>query len=47
MTWIVKLYIGGKVFEEEVIAANMADARRAALSRNPSAKVMGATVKFK
>lgn len=47
MTWIVRLYIGGKTFEEEVYAANMADARRAALARNPSAKVLGATVKFK
>jgi len=46
MTYIVRLYVAGKVFEEEVIAANPQDARETALARNPTAKVMGVTVKF-
>tara|TARA_B100001142_G_scaffold319168_1_gene362306 strand:+ start:2001 stop:2144 length:144 start_codon:yes stop_codon:yes gene_type:complete len=46
MTFLVKLYVAGTVFEEEVIAANPQDARRTALARNPSAKVMGVNVKF-
>lgn len=43
----VKLYIGGKVFEEIVEATNFQTARETALQRNPSAKVVGVTAVFK
>jgi len=46
MTFLVKLYVGGKVFTEEVQAVNPQDARETALARNPRAKVMGVNVKF-
>ena len=46
MTYVVKLYVGGKVFEEEVQAVNQRDARETALARNPKAKVVGVNVKF-
>jgi len=46
MTYIVKLYVGGKVFEEEVQAVNQRDARETALARNPKAKVIGVNVRF-
>ena len=46
MTYVVKLYVGGKVFEEEVQAVNPQDARETALARNPKAKVMGVNVRF-
>ena len=46
MTFLVKLYVGGKVFEEEVQAVNQRDARETALARNPKAKVVGVNVKF-
>jgi hypothetical protein len=46
MTFVVKLFVGGKVFEEEVQATNAQDARWTALARNPKAKVMGVNVKF-
>ena len=41
MKWEVKLYVGGKVFTEEVYASNYRDARETATARNPSAKVIG------
>lgn len=43
----VKLYVGGKVFEEIVEAINYEDARQTALARNPNAKVVGVTAIFK
>jgi hypothetical protein len=46
MTYVVKLYVGGKVFEEEVQAVNQRDARETALARNPKAKVIGVNVRF-
>ena len=46
MKWIVEMYVGGKTFKEEVYAANMADARRTAIARNPTAKVMSVNVKL-
>lgn len=46
MTYVVKLYVGGKVFDEEVQATNPQDARQTALARNPYAKVVGVNVKF-
>jgi hypothetical protein len=46
MIYVVKLYVGGKVFEEEVQATNPKDARETALARNPKAKVVGVNVRF-
>ena len=40
MTWIVKMFSAGKVFNVEVIAGNL-NARTAALARNPHATVVG------
>jgi hypothetical protein len=39
----VQLYVAGKVFYEEVQARDYEDAKRTALARNPSAKVVGVT----
>jgi hypothetical protein len=47
MKYIVDLYIGGKVFKEEVQASNPRDARETAQIRNPSAKIIGVNVSFK
>ena len=41
MKWEVKLYVGGKVFTEEVYASSHRDARETATARNPRAKVIG------
>ena len=41
MKWEVKLYIGGTVFNEEVIAVNREDAKNTALARNPTARLIG------
>ena len=41
MKWEVKLYVGGKVFTEEVYASNYQDAKETATARNPKAKVIG------
>ncbi len=41
MKYEVKLYVGGKVFIEEVQAVNNQDAKETALARNPRAKVIG------
>ena len=46
MEWVVSLYAAGKVFQEEVIAANREDALRTAKARNPTAKVMGVNAQF-
>ena len=46
MKCAVKLYVAGKVFEELVYAANYDDARKTAISRNPTARVIGVNVKF-
>jgi hypothetical protein len=42
----VQLYVAGKVFYEDVIAANYKDARITALQRNPTAKVISVTAIF-
>ena len=47
MKYIVDLYVGGKVFKEEVQAINPKDARETALARNPKAKVVSVNVSFK
>jgi hypothetical protein len=41
MIWEVKLYVGGKVFTEEVRATNYQDAKETAVARNPKARVVG------
>ncbi len=41
MKWEVKLYVGGRVFTEEVYASNYQDAKETATARNPRAKVIG------
>jgi len=47
MKYIVDLYVGGKVFKEELQAISPRDARETALARNPKAKVVGVNVSFK
>jgi len=47
MKYEVKLYIGGKVFTEEVYANNNQDAKVTVLARNPTAKVIGVNVVFR
>ena len=47
MKWEVMLYVGGQTFNEIVIARNMNDARKTALARNPTAKVISVTASFK
>ena len=42
----VKLYIAGKVFVEEVFAANYEDAKKTAIARNPTAQVISVNVKY-
>ena len=42
----VTLYVAGKVFDEVVQVANYDDARRTALARNPTAKIIGVTAVF-
>ena len=41
MKFEVKLYVGGKVFTEEVHVSNYQDAKVTATARNPRAKVIG------
>ena len=43
----VQLYVCGKVFYEEVEARDYQDAKRTALARNPSAKVISVNAVFK
>jgi len=47
MKWDVKLYIGGTIFTESVIATNMSNARQTAIARNPTAKVISVTASFR
>jgi hypothetical protein len=42
----VQLFVAGKVFDEIVEAKDYQDAKRTALARNPSAKVIGVTAVF-
>jgi len=46
MKYEVKLYVGGKVFTESLEASNNQDARKTALARNPTAKVIGVNPVF-
>ena len=47
MNWTVKLYVGGKVFEEKVIATDYQSAKLTALARNLTVKVIGVNPTFK
>lgn len=47
MKYVVDLWVGGKVFKEEVYANSPKDARQTAEVRNPTAKVVGVNVSFK
>jgi hypothetical protein len=47
MKYEVKLYVAGKVFTEEVQAANYQDAKDTAVARNPKAKVIGVNPVFR
>ena len=47
MKWEVKLYVGGTIFTESVIATNMSNARVTAQARNPTAKIISVTASFK
>ena len=42
----VTLYVAGKVFDETVEARDYESARRTALARNPTAKVVSVTAVF-
>ena len=46
MKCVVKLYVAGKVFEEVVNAINYDDAKKTAIARNPTSRVIGVNVKF-
>jgi hypothetical protein len=46
MKCAVKLYVAGKVFEEVVNAINYDDAKKTAISRNPTARIIGVNVKY-
>jgi hypothetical protein len=39
----VQLYVAGKVFDEIVEAKDYQDAKKTALARNPTAKIVGVT----
>lgn len=43
----VQLYVAGTVFYETVIAKDYKEAKEVALARNPNAKVISVTAKFK
>ena len=47
MKWEVKLYVGGTIFTESVIATSMSNARVTAQARNPTAKIISVTASFK
>jgi hypothetical protein len=42
----VQLFVAGKVFDEIVEARDYQDAKRTAIARNPSAKVISVTAVF-
>ena len=42
----VQLYVAGKVFDEIIEARDYHDAKRTAIARNPSAKVISVTSIF-
>jgi len=42
----VKLYVAGKVFIETVHARDYEDARKTAIARNPTARVLGVNARL-
>ena len=46
MKCVVELYVAGTRFKEEVIAKNFDHARKTAIARNPSARVISVNLKF-
>jgi hypothetical protein len=46
MKYEVQLYVGGKIFKEEVYANSPKDARETAKVRNPTARIIGVNAKF-
>jgi hypothetical protein len=42
----VQLFVAGKIFDEIVEARDYQDAKKTAISRNPSAKVISVTAVF-
>jgi hypothetical protein len=46
MKYIVDLYVGGKVFKEEVYANSPKDAKETAQARNPTAKIVAVNATF-
>jgi len=47
MKYFVELYVGGKVFKEEVYANSPKDARETAQNLNKYAKIIAVNVSFK
>lgn len=47
MKYIVDLYVGGKVFKEEVYANSPKEAKETAKVRNPFAKVISINASFR
>jgi hypothetical protein len=47
MKYEVKLYLGGKIFIEEVYAHDPKGARETAIARNPTAKVVAVNPTFR
>ena len=47
MRYKVTLYVGGKTFEDTVIANNVNDAKETAAARNPTAKIIAANGVYK
>ena len=47
MIFQIRLYVGGKVFTDEVIAVNRENAIDTAKARNPHAKIIGINPIFK
>ena len=46
MKWEVKLYVGGKLFTENVHAISYQDAKDTSLARNPKARFIGANANY-
>jgi len=42
----VTLYVAGTVFKEQVIARNYEEAKKTAIARNPTAKIVSVTAVF-
>jgi hypothetical protein len=47
MKWIVKLWVGGRIFTDEVIATNPKQAIETSKSRNPYAKIISVNILFR